>query len=87
MFGNLYLSESERGHFTADDEELATSLAVTAVAAIDNARLYEAACAGSPSGDGHGRYRPPALPADAAFRRIHLQNPCLHPLGERANGP
>lgn len=43
VFGNLYLAESERGDFTADDEELAKSLAATAAAAIDNARLYEAA--------------------------------------------
>jgi signal transduction histidine kinase len=43
VFGNLYLAESERGNFTAEDEELALSLAATAAAAIDNARLYEAA--------------------------------------------
>ncbi len=43
VFGNLYLTESNRGDFTAEDEELATSLAATAGVAIDNARLYEAA--------------------------------------------
>ncbi|MFC4944971.1 GAF domain-containing sensor histidine kinase [Pseudonocardia sp. GCM10023141] len=43
VFGNLYLSESTRGEFTAEDEELAKSLAAGAGAAIDNARLYEAA--------------------------------------------
>jgi len=43
VFGNLYLADSERGDFSAEDEELAQSLAATAAAAIDNARLYEAA--------------------------------------------
>ena len=43
IFGNLYLTESERGEFTADDEELITALAATAGAAIANARLYESA--------------------------------------------
>jgi signal transduction histidine kinase len=42
-FGNLYLAESTRGAFTAEDEELVTALAATAAAAIENARLYEAA--------------------------------------------
>jgi signal transduction histidine kinase len=42
VFGNLYLTESTRGGFTADDEQLATALAATAATAIDNARLYEA---------------------------------------------
>jgi signal transduction histidine kinase len=41
VFGNLYLSESVRGDFSAEDEELTKSLAATAAAAIDNARLYE----------------------------------------------
>jgi two-component system, NarL family, sensor histidine kinase DevS len=41
VFGNLYLSESIRGDFSAEDEELTKSLAATAAAAIDNARLYE----------------------------------------------
>ncbi len=40
-FGNLYLSESDRGRFTAEDEQLVTSLAATAGVAIENARLYE----------------------------------------------
>jgi GAF domain-containing protein len=43
IFGNLYLAESTRGEFTADDEELAKALAAGAAAAIENARLYEAA--------------------------------------------
>jgi signal transduction histidine kinase len=43
VFGNLYLAESSRGTFTAEDEELTTALAATAAAVIDNARLYEAA--------------------------------------------
>ena len=42
VFGNLYLTESTRGGFTAEDEQLATALAATAATAIDNARLYEA---------------------------------------------
>ena len=43
IFGNLYLSESTRGEFSAEDEELATALAATAAVAIDNARLYASA--------------------------------------------
>jgi signal transduction histidine kinase len=43
VFGNLYLSESTRGEFSAEDEQLATALAATAAAAIDNARLYASA--------------------------------------------
>jgi signal transduction histidine kinase len=43
VFGNLYLSDSTKGEFSAEDEELTTALAATAAAAIDNARLYEAA--------------------------------------------
>ena len=43
VFGNLYLTESTRGGFSAEDEELATALAATAGVAIENARLYEAA--------------------------------------------
>ena len=43
IFGNLYLAESTKGAFTADDEELAKALAASAAAAIENARLYEAA--------------------------------------------
>jgi signal transduction histidine kinase len=40
VFGNLYLTESTTGQFTAEDEELVRSLAVTAGTAISNARLY-----------------------------------------------
>jgi GAF domain-containing protein len=43
VFGNLYLAESTRGEFTADDEELTKALATTAATVIDNARLYDAA--------------------------------------------
>ena len=41
VFGNLYLTESIRGGFTAEDEELVRSLALTAGTAISNARLYD----------------------------------------------
>lgn len=40
VFGNLYLTESEAGAFTTEDEELVAALAATAAIAIDNARLY-----------------------------------------------
>jgi signal transduction histidine kinase len=43
IFGRLYLAESRRGEFTAEDEELVTALAATAGVAIENARLYESA--------------------------------------------
>jgi signal transduction histidine kinase len=43
VFGNLYLSESTTGQFSAEDEELTKALAATAGVAIDNARLYETA--------------------------------------------
>ena len=41
VFGNLYLSNSARGHFDEDDEALVLSLAATAGVALDNARLFE----------------------------------------------
>jgi signal transduction histidine kinase len=41
VFGNLYLTDSRDGEFSADDEELAQALAATAGIAIDNARLFE----------------------------------------------
>lgn len=41
VFGNLYLTDSRNGEFSADDEELAEALAATAGIAIDNARLFE----------------------------------------------
>ncbi|MDP3968737.1 MAG: GAF domain-containing protein [Nocardioides sp.] len=41
VFGNLYLTDSLNGAFSADDEELAQALAATAAVAIENARLYE----------------------------------------------
>jgi signal transduction histidine kinase len=43
VFGNLYLTGSTRGAFTAEDEELAKALAATAGGAIDNARHYATA--------------------------------------------
>jgi signal transduction histidine kinase len=43
VFGNLYLTESTKGEFSAEDEELTKALAATAAVAIENARLYEAA--------------------------------------------
>lgn len=42
VFGNLYLTESNRGAFTRDDQELLVALAATAAMVIDNARYYEA---------------------------------------------
>ena len=41
IFGNLYLTESVRGAFSVDDEQLVTALAATAGVAIANARLFE----------------------------------------------
>jgi signal transduction histidine kinase len=41
-FGNLYLTEKERGDFTEDDQELVELLASQAAVAIENARLYDA---------------------------------------------
>ncbi|GAY07363.1 GAF domain-containing protein [Pseudonocardia sp. N23] len=43
VFGNLYLTESVRGRFTAEDEELARYFAATAAIMIDNARRFETA--------------------------------------------
>jgi signal transduction histidine kinase len=40
VFGNLYLTESARGEFSVDDEQLVTALANTAGVAIANARLH-----------------------------------------------
>jgi signal transduction histidine kinase len=40
VFGNLYLTNTGSTVFSADDEELASSLAATAGLAINNARLY-----------------------------------------------
>jgi signal transduction histidine kinase len=41
VFGNLYLANSKRGSFTAEDEQLLLALAMAAGTAISNARLYE----------------------------------------------
>ncbi len=43
VYGNLYLADTTRGPFTADDQELVVALAATAGIAIENARLYDAA--------------------------------------------
>lgn len=41
VFGNLYLTDSHDGEFSADDEELAEALAASAGIAIANARLFD----------------------------------------------
>jgi len=74
LFGNLYLTESARGQFSAEDEELTLALAATAAAAIDRARLYQAA-----------RTRGEWLQATAAITRRLLSVPVGEP-GER-DGP
>lgn len=40
VFGNLYLTESAKGEFTPEDEELIGALALAAGTAISNAHLY-----------------------------------------------
>ena len=42
VFGNLYLTEKVGGAFTADDEQMALTLAAQAAVALDNARRYQA---------------------------------------------
>ncbi|WP_165063209.1 sensor histidine kinase [Marisediminicola senii] len=41
LFGSLYFAEKRTGEFTAEDQELLTSLAATAGIAIDNARMFD----------------------------------------------
>jgi signal transduction histidine kinase len=41
IFGNLYLTDSSRGAFSSEDEELVTALALAAGTAVSNARLYQ----------------------------------------------
>jgi signal transduction histidine kinase len=41
IYGNLYLADSDRGEFGADDEELVVALAMAAGTAISNARLFQ----------------------------------------------
>ncbi|MEU7785570.1 GAF domain-containing protein [Amycolatopsis sp. NPDC049159] len=41
IFGNLYLTGSANGEFSAEDEQLAVALAATAGVAIDNARRFD----------------------------------------------
>lgn len=41
VYGNLYLANSDRGDFGADDEELMIALALAAGTAISNARLFQ----------------------------------------------
>jgi GAF domain-containing protein len=43
VFGNLYLTGSAAGEFSADDGEVVTALAATAGVAIENCRLFEQA--------------------------------------------
>jgi signal transduction histidine kinase len=76
IFGNLYLAESTRGAFSAEDEELTTAIAATAAVAVDNARLYASA-----------RTRGEWLQASAAITRKLLASPdartsteAVHPL-------
>jgi len=40
VYGNLYLADSAKGAFSAEDEELVIALALAAGTAISNARLY-----------------------------------------------
>lgn len=40
VFGNLYITESAHGEFSAEDEQLVVSLAIAAGSAIANARTY-----------------------------------------------
>jgi signal transduction histidine kinase len=69
VFGNLYLSESTKGEFTAEDEELTKALAAAAGVAIENARLFEAA-----------RLRQDWLRASAAITRHLLSDEPRNPL-------
>jgi signal transduction histidine kinase len=41
VFGNLYLTDSANGEFSAEDEELVNALALAAGTAVTNARLYD----------------------------------------------
>ena len=43
VFGNLYLANSVKGEFSAEDEELLVALGLAAGTAISNARLYDEA--------------------------------------------
>lgn len=56
LLGNLYLTESRAGEFTAEDEQLALALAATAGVAIENARLHQ---------DSEGRRRWQAISTEA----------------------
>jgi signal transduction histidine kinase len=73
IYGNLYLAESTKGTFSAEDEELTSAIAATAAVAIENARLYESART-------HGEW----LQASAAITRELLAAPttdrATHPL-------
>ena len=71
VFGNLYLTGSTRGAFTAEDEELAKALAATAGGAIDNARHYATA-----------RSRQQWLQATAAITRQMLTRSRSRPRAE-----
>jgi signal transduction histidine kinase len=41
VYGNLYLADSSKGQFSAEDEELVSALALAAGTAVSNARLYQ----------------------------------------------
>ncbi|MEV8613480.1 GAF domain-containing protein [Amycolatopsis sp. NPDC051373] len=69
VFGNLYLTDSVSGGFSAEDEELALALAAAAGTAIDNARLYQTA-----------RVQQEWLRASAAITRELLSTESENPL-------
>jgi signal transduction histidine kinase len=68
VFGNLYLTDSDRGRFSKEDEELVVALAATAAVVIDNARHYEA-----------GRRQSAWLAATAVVTRQMLAPTTDHP--------
>ena len=64
VFGNLYLTEKRGGgEFDDEDETVLRTLAVAAGVAIENARLYEAARAGSAGWRRTPRSSPACCPA------------------------
>jgi signal transduction histidine kinase len=66
VFGNLYLTNEDGRPFTAEDEELLTSLAVSAGVAIHNARLY---------GETRRRHRWAAASAEISSRLLREEGP------------
>jgi len=69
VFGNLYLSESSSGEFSAEDEELVSALAASAGVAIENAQLY-----------GESRRRQDWLQASTDITRVLLSMEGEEPL-------